>query len=842
LHRQANAGVSAARNAGIAIARGGRLLFLDADDWILPDALAVLTEALESDPRVDAAIGGSVQVDEAGRELASHPAVDEPDLFPLFAETCVIIIHSCLVKADLVHRVGGFDETLASCGDWDLWQRTARVGARFVAIPQLVAIYLTRSASISRDGRRLLADGFRVIDRGHGEDSRLSYLQPHERRMLSTGDRDSAKAYFVSYAAALEIASGRGAQPFLAALEGVVSGGMELSPIRIAETIYTTVLVNSAGSGGDDPFPGAALEPAKALMLEFGRRLEDPAFGSVALDAFDRMVVSGSDAPRPHRIGRWCLTTLDARGGPPPDAQLPDGVDRMLCRVLWGDLEIGEVEVPVIENRVPGRILADAVAAAHAWEILGAFLEETVYPGLRPELSDGDAGLHDRIGWEVFLQELWGSPGTSEAEFYDPEAGDADPSAFRPVGSGRPAIDVAEPPSGLRQASGGRAVIELRIGGAPLTVLDCEWSSGQITANRLRQAILEQVGFELCRAAVREGILMAPDASGGLRERLSAGIGSFTLPEGTVAVGRGAGADGTSVSRWAMLPASAGAERVALAERDGEPVTGPRSPEHLIVAPFDLSGAPVGPTVPDPPPPAQGGARTSESLTILRYRRVAPAGPERGDRRVVDPELFEEQLRLLRADGYRTLGFDEWQVASDRRRPIPDRSVMLTFDDGSTDFAEHALPLLDRHGYRATIFLVTDLVGRTNVWDERLGEPVHPMDWETIRRLRGQGVEFGSRSSRHEPLVTLSAEDLTGALCRTRMSFHDNLGTSVRSIAYPHGLVDATVASIAGACGFRYGVTNEPWQAFFGDDLLRLPRIEVWGGESIASFRAKLAR
>ena len=57
----------------------------------------------------------------------------------------------------------------------------------------------------------------------------------------------------------------------------------------------------------------------------------------------------------------------------------------------------------------------------------------------------------------------------------------------------------------------------------------------------------------------------------------------------------------------------------------------------------------------------------------------------------------------------------------------------------------------------------------------------------------------------------------------------------------PRAWGDAAVVSLAGACGFHYGVTTNEWHASFGDDLLKLPRLEVWGTESVAEFAAKLS-
>ena len=95
----------------------------------------------------------------------------------------------------------------------------------------------------------------------------------------------------------------------------------------------------------------------------------------------------------------------------------------------WRTQFIGTVALPVIAGEVSGAVVQDAVADAYCWQIIGAFLGETIYSGLRLQVSDGRTSvhrnglhlatwqstiadarseLHDRVGWTVFLQELWG--------------------------------------------------------------------------------------------------------------------------------------------------------------------------------------------------------------------------------------------------------------------------------------------------------------------------------------------------------------------------------------------------------------------------------------------------
>ncbi|HEY1855271.1 MAG TPA: glycosyltransferase, partial [Solirubrobacterales bacterium] len=137
VHTQPNGGVSRARNAGIALAKAPWLFFLDADDWIAPDAFESLLRApLE---QTDVVHGGFVRIDAEGREEREEAVAAGTDLFPILVRTCAFSIHCCLSRTEQVRAVGGFDESLATCEDWDLWQRLARSGAHFARIPEYIA-------------------------------------------------------------------------------------------------------------------------------------------------------------------------------------------------------------------------------------------------------------------------------------------------------------------------------------------------------------------------------------------------------------------------------------------------------------------------------------------------------------------------------------------------------------------------------------------------------------------------------------------------------------------------------------------------------------------------------
>ncbi len=230
----------------------------------------------------------------------------------------------------------------------------------------------------------------------------------------------------------------------------------------------------------------------------------------------------------------------------------------------------------------------------------------------------------------------------------------------------------------------------------------------------------------------------------------------------------------------------------------------------------------------------------TKQLPILMYHSVAPNDSNEVTRYQVSPEQLEEQLCYLRDSGYYGVGINEWISAILKRRPLPGRAVALTFDDGYKNFYEFAWPLLEKYGFTAIVFLVSDLIGKTNEWDKAFAKELPLMDLNEIRFLHNRGIAFGSHTATHAAMASLSPQRVVEEAARSRATLQELLGVPIQSIAYPYGSTNGAVLNLCGGVGYVAGLSCIHGLSSLVDAPLHLPRIEVPGSDQLKDFVAKL--
>jgi peptidoglycan/xylan/chitin deacetylase (PgdA/CDA1 family) len=873
---QQNSGSSVARNAGVRLAQFDWLLFLDSDDWITPTHLQRMTETLMADASLDAVHCGWVYVNQNGTLSDEMYGDASPDLFPTLARHCAFHICACVVRKVVVEAVGGWDPSLRTCEDWDLWQRIARTGARFGVVKEVLAFYRMQPSSLSRQGNQLFVDAMRVIAQGHSPDPRVPDPHPSHRDGQPPEALPEERLYFASWAAGLILGKGEDARHLLKLIEDVPVP--DFRPERVAYCLFESVLLSACQL----PTAWSKLWPSverciKDFLVALETLSKAPSLADCTGAILERKILVHKEITGPLTLGTTHAVRLEVTE-PLPDIHPPTGVERFFGLVMMEGVKLGELELPVIDGLVAGWVLEDAIAAQFARAILGRFFEHTVYAG--GEANEDD---HDQMGWEVFCQQLWGRPDWAVGCNNDSEARAKLPSA-KPVIAGRLMVEISEELDDIHTPHP-EVKVGFTAGGVPVGVVTIPVKNNLLKASTLRVALTSAGGYELCRACVREALVGKPlHDSTPLRSRLAQAAlaraqtpdlsGNGLVSPQTVVLGARPGRLGTSVSRRALLPRKAAPELVEMARIVGESVQQPptgKKPDRILYAPELIehlfserqsshSSNPLLPPAPKSWFPKKG-LKNSGFLSILRklrmayignkpklpipctpklpilmYHRVAPRNLSSTKHYSLTPEAFEKQLRYLRGAGFYSVALDDWLIAMITGRPLPGRAIAFTFDDGYQDFYEYAFPLLKRYGFTATVFLATDFIGGSNQWAEAYEEKVRLMGWEEIRHLKAEGISFGSHSVSHRPLTSLSPAEIVHEGAQSRALIEQGLRVPVTAFAYPYGSFDAVVEHLIGACGYTIGLSSNPGLCHLQGRPLALPRIKCGGSSSFQAF------
>ena len=288
--RQQNAGACAARNTALAVAKGRYVLFLDADDWMEPGAISAMVSACEK-KRLGAVHGTFRYAKPDGRFTKWTGAYDgRTPLFDALSDSNVLSLpSSVMLRRSLLDEIGGgFDESLAHCGDWDLWARVARSDIPIGRIDTCVTGYRMRPSSLSRNPLTLLRDAQSVLTRIHGRDPRVKRPQRHLAAGANATELPARLANFTFYAAALAMMQGRPDAATLA-MDTLPHWPM-LAPRRIAEFLLHAACFSRCVAPDDlRPLPGDVHNAMDRIVEELAHRTQASGLNDRVVDALGEL-------------------------------------------------------------------------------------------------------------------------------------------------------------------------------------------------------------------------------------------------------------------------------------------------------------------------------------------------------------------------------------------------------------------------------------------------------------------------------------------------------------------------------------------------------------------------
>jgi peptidoglycan/xylan/chitin deacetylase (PgdA/CDA1 family) len=220
------------------------------------------------------------------------------------------------------------------------------------------------------------------------------------------------------------------------------------------------------------------------------------------------------------------------------------------------------------------------------------------------------------------------------------------------------------------------------------------------------------------------------------------------------------------------------------------------------------------------------------TLSVLMYHKVngTPENPV-----TVPPSRFAEQMQFLAENGYRVVSLDDVLAHYRDGRPLPPRAVLITFDDGYRDNLENALPILQRHGYPAVMFVPLGFVGEPlplphelHLLPQGIRNPT--LGWDGLRELEQRGVRIESHGISHRPLADLEVDEAAREIAISKLHLEEQLGRRVRAFAYVKGSeahFKSVHVSLLRQAGYELGFTSVSGGNWSSTDRFVLHRYNV---------------
>ncbi|WP_296824508.1 polysaccharide deacetylase family protein [uncultured Megasphaera sp.] len=194
------------------------------------------------------------------------------------------------------------------------------------------------------------------------------------------------------------------------------------------------------------------------------------------------------------------------------------------------------------------------------------------------------------------------------------------------------------------------------------------------------------------------------------------------------------------------------------------------------------------------------------------------------------PENFEAQMKYLHDNDYHSITQAQFDAYMRGEGSLPDRPVLITFDDGYVDNYEFAYPIMKKYGFRGTIFLIMNLMDKPGY-----------LTWDMVKEMSNDGMEFGSHTISHKPLTSFDRSGVRKELQESKAMIEARTGKVCNFIAFPEGKFNEMIMEETKNAGYDYGFTVETGRDFPWDDHYDLDRVPFFEGPvSFKHFRFRL--
>ncbi|SFT21641.1 polysaccharide deacetylase family protein [Paenibacillus sp. BC26] len=220
------------------------------------------------------------------------------------------------------------------------------------------------------------------------------------------------------------------------------------------------------------------------------------------------------------------------------------------------------------------------------------------------------------------------------------------------------------------------------------------------------------------------------------------------------------------------------------------------------------------------------GSESEVQIPVLCYHSITD---KKTGEYVVSPAHLEEQMRWLHEQGYRSINLSQFELLMKGKLPNDGRNVLITFDDGYKDNYTNAYPILNKFGYVAVEFLVTNWVGGPDY-----------MNWSEVDQLSGKGWDLMSHTRTHPYLPLHTTKGQMDEIAGSKAQLEKHLSKPVHVIAYPYGLRSFETVKIVKDSGYDYAFTFDDGMTTSLQNPYLLKRLFISGEMDLPAFKQKM--
>ena len=231
-----------------------------------------------------------------------------------------------------------------------------------------------------------------------------------------------------------------------------------------------------------------------------------------------------------------------------------------------------------------------------------------------------------------------------------------------------------------------------------------------------------------------------------------------------------------------------------------------------------------------------------KKVPILMYHSISQTATPQFRPFTVSPRLFANQMAYLYQQGYKPITVTQFvTMRSQGDAALPEKPIVLTFDDGFADFYHEALPVLEQYGFPATLYVITAFVDGTSLWLEREGETKRRiLTWQQLCEISMHGIECGAHSHSHPQLDVLHYEAARNEIFQSKRLLEEHLNQEVFSFAYPFGYFTRKIQQCVQKAGYTSACAVKHTTSSVTDNLFSLARLMVSASTSMEEFVALL--